>query len=185
MQAVHIRHRASTALQEIPVPPVGPGEERCRLRSGHLSLGRALSAGDVSTGPLPLTLGHEVAGVVEAVGPRRHGKPGDRVLPALPRDVRPVRALQPRPRSNSACPGRCSASTATAATPSISSCRSGAWCICRTRSRSTGRDHDVLVLHVVPRAAQGPAAARGRQSPCSAQVGWACRPSNWRRGWVR
>ena len=69
------------ALQEIPVPPVGPGEVLVQIKAAGICHSDAhYRAGTSSTGPLPQTLGHEIAGVVEAVGPQvTRVKPGDRV----------------------------------------------------------------------------------------------------------
>ncbi len=69
------------ALQEIPVPAVGAGEVLVRIRAAGICHSDAhYRAGVSSTGPLPQTLGHEIAGVVEAVGAAvARVKPGDRV----------------------------------------------------------------------------------------------------------
>lgn len=69
------------ALQEIPVPVVGAGEVLVRIRAAGICHSDAhYRAGVSSTGPLPQTLGHEIAGVVEAVGAAvARVKPGDRV----------------------------------------------------------------------------------------------------------
>jgi len=69
------------ALQEIPAPPVGPGEVLVQIKAAGICHSDAhYRAGTSSTGPLPQTLGHEIAGVVEAVGPQvTRVKPGDRV----------------------------------------------------------------------------------------------------------
>jgi D-arabinose 1-dehydrogenase-like Zn-dependent alcohol dehydrogenase len=67
--------------QDIPVPQVGPGEVLVRIRAAGICHSDAhYRAGLTSAGPLPLTLGHEIAGEVEAVGPGvLRTKRGDRV----------------------------------------------------------------------------------------------------------
>jgi propanol-preferring alcohol dehydrogenase len=69
------------ALQEIPVPSVGPGEVLVRVKAAGICHSDVhYRAGVSSTGPLPQTLGHEIAGVVEAVGSQvTRNRPGDRV----------------------------------------------------------------------------------------------------------
>lgn len=68
-------------LQEVPVPQYGHGEVLVRIKAAGICHSDAhYRAGVGSTGPLPQTLGHEIAGVVEAVGPGvARVKPGDRV----------------------------------------------------------------------------------------------------------
>lgn len=68
-------------LQEIPVPPTGPGDVLVCIKAAGICHSDAhYRAGVSSTGPLPQTLGHEIAGSVEAVGPEvTRIKPGDRV----------------------------------------------------------------------------------------------------------
>lgn len=69
------------ALQEVPLPQYGHGEVLVRIKAAGICHSDAhYRAGVGSTGPLPQTLGHEIAGVVEAVGPGvARVKPGDRV----------------------------------------------------------------------------------------------------------
>lgn len=69
------------ALQEVPVPAYGHGEVLVRIKAAGICHSDAhYRAGVSSTGPLPQTLGHEIAGLVEAVGPGvARVKPGDRV----------------------------------------------------------------------------------------------------------
>lgn len=69
------------ALQEVPVPAFGHGEVLVRIKAAGICHSDAhYRAGVSSTGPLPQTLGHEIAGVVEAVGPGvTRVRPGDRV----------------------------------------------------------------------------------------------------------
>jgi len=68
------------ALQEIPVPVIGPGEVLVQIKAAGICHSDAhYRAGTSSTGRLPQTLGHEIAGVVEAVGPQvTRVRPGDR-----------------------------------------------------------------------------------------------------------
>lgn len=68
-------------LQEIPLPAYGHGEVLVRIKAAGICHSDAhYRSGTGSTGPLPQTLGHEIAGVVEAVGPGvARVKPGDRV----------------------------------------------------------------------------------------------------------
>lgn len=66
---------------ELPIPSLGPTDVLVRVKAAgichsdaHYRAGRSLAH------PLPLTLGHEVAGVVEAVGERvQRFRPGERV----------------------------------------------------------------------------------------------------------
>ena len=69
------------AMQEVPVPAVGDREVLVRVKAAGICHSDAhYRAGDSPAGPLPLTLGHEVAGVVERVGVQVASlKPGDRV----------------------------------------------------------------------------------------------------------
>jgi 2-desacetyl-2-hydroxyethyl bacteriochlorophyllide A dehydrogenase len=68
-------------LQEIPVPSVGPGDVLVHVRAAGICHSDVhYRAGKSPVYPLPLTLGHEVAGVVELVGPAVTGvRTGDRV----------------------------------------------------------------------------------------------------------
>ncbi len=68
-------------LQEMPIPAVGEREALVRVRAAGICHSDAhYRAGTSPAGPLPLTLGHEIAGVVEATGPGVTGvRPGDRV----------------------------------------------------------------------------------------------------------
>lgn len=68
-------------LQEVPVPQYGHGEVLVRIKAAGICHSDAhYRAGVSPAGPLPLTLGHEIAGVVEAVGQGvARVKPGDRV----------------------------------------------------------------------------------------------------------
>lgn len=68
-------------MQEVPLPPVGEGDVLVRIRAAGICHSDAhYRAGISPVGPLPQTLGHEIAGVVEGVGPAvRSLRPGDRV----------------------------------------------------------------------------------------------------------
>lgn len=55
---------------DVPVPEPGPGEIRVAVRAGGICGSDVhIVRGSTTTGPLPLTLGHETAGVVDAAGP--------------------------------------------------------------------------------------------------------------------
>ena len=57
-------------LQQIPAPEPRPGEVRVAIRAAGICHSDAhYRAGIAPMGPLPLTLGHEIAGVVEKLGP--------------------------------------------------------------------------------------------------------------------
>ena len=68
-------------LQDIPVPVPGPRDVLVRVRAAGICHSDAHYRGGLSsTSPLPLTLGHEVAGDIESVGSGvTRVKPGDRV----------------------------------------------------------------------------------------------------------
>jgi propanol-preferring alcohol dehydrogenase len=68
-------------LQEIPRPDLGPGEVLVRVKAAGICHSDVhYRAGTSPVGPLPQTLGHEVAGVIEEVGPGvTEREPGDRV----------------------------------------------------------------------------------------------------------
>ncbi len=67
--------------QDIPTPEVGPTDVLVRVKATGICHSDAhYRAGTSRVDPLPMTLGHEVAGVVEQVGAHvSHLKPGDRV----------------------------------------------------------------------------------------------------------
>ena len=67
--------------QEIPMPAVGERDILVRVRAAGICHSDVhYRAGRSPVRPLPMTLGHEVAGVVEQVGPQAAGvKVGDRV----------------------------------------------------------------------------------------------------------
>ena len=68
-------------LQEIDVPDLGPQDILVRVMAAGICHSDAhYRAGVSSAGPLPLTLGHEVAGIVEQTGDAvPHWRKGDRV----------------------------------------------------------------------------------------------------------
>lgn len=70
-------------LEELPAPEPGPGQVRVRVRAAalnHLDLWVRKGIPGVRY-PLPLTLGSDGAGVVDAVGPGvKSAKPGDEVV---------------------------------------------------------------------------------------------------------
>lgn len=71
----------SVELQEIDVPQPGRREALVRVKAAGICHSDAhYRSGVTKTGPLPVTCGHEVAGLVEAVGPDvTRVAPGDRV----------------------------------------------------------------------------------------------------------
>ena len=68
-------------LHDVPIPVPGPEEALVRVHAAGICHSDVhYRAGVSSAGPLPLTLGHEVAGVVERIGEKvRTLRPGDRV----------------------------------------------------------------------------------------------------------
>ncbi len=68
-------------MQDVPLPTVGPGDVLVRVKAAGICHSDVhYRAGTSAVGPLPQTLGHEVAGVVEKVGPEVAGvEVGDRV----------------------------------------------------------------------------------------------------------
>ena len=65
---------------EVPLPTLGPRDALVRVRAAGICHSDVhYRAGTSYAGPLPLTPGHEVAGVVEAVGAEvSNVRPGDR-----------------------------------------------------------------------------------------------------------
>jgi propanol-preferring alcohol dehydrogenase len=68
-------------MQDVPTPVPGAGDVLVRVRAAGICHSDVhYRAGVSPVGPLPITLGHEIAGVVEAVGAQvTTVKPGDRV----------------------------------------------------------------------------------------------------------
>lgn len=82
MHAVRlVASRQPLVMQHLPIPAVGPGDALVRVRAAGICRSDLhYRAGVSPVRPLPMTLGHEVAGVVEGVGPAvGNVKPGDRV----------------------------------------------------------------------------------------------------------
>ncbi len=82
MKAVRlVKPGQSLELHEVPVPTPGAGDVLVRVKAAGICHSDAhYRAGISSVEPLPMTLGHEVAGVVEQVGGEvKDVKPGDRV----------------------------------------------------------------------------------------------------------
>ncbi len=82
MKAIRLMQpRRPLELQEVPVPTAGPREVLVRVKAAGICHSDAhYRAGRSLVRPLPLTLGHEVAGVVERVGGEvSQFKAGDRV----------------------------------------------------------------------------------------------------------
>lgn len=74
--------RRSFVLEEVPLPEPGPGEVRVRIQAAgmcHTEL--HFESGLLDLGVAPLTMGHEIAGVVDAVGAgAKRRREGDRVI---------------------------------------------------------------------------------------------------------
>jgi len=71
------------AFEDVPVPEPGPGQVRIRIHAAALNFFDILQVqGKYQIKPpFPFTLGAEVAGTIDAIGPDvTHIKPGDRVL---------------------------------------------------------------------------------------------------------
>ncbi len=68
-------------MQEVPVPAVGDRDVLVRIKAAGICHSDVhYRAGTSPVGPLPQTLGHEIAGIVEEAGPQvTHVKVGDRV----------------------------------------------------------------------------------------------------------
>jgi NADPH:quinone reductase-like Zn-dependent oxidoreductase len=86
MRAVRVHEHGGPEvlrLEDLPVPEPGPGQVRVRVRAAamnHLDLWVRKGIPGVRF-PLPLTLGSDGAGVVDAVGPGvRSARPGDEVV---------------------------------------------------------------------------------------------------------
>lgn len=82
MKAVRmIRPGNPLEMQELPTPTTGPLDLLVRVKAAGICHSDVhYRAGTSLVDPLPLTLGHEVAGVVEEIGDQVTGfKPGDRV----------------------------------------------------------------------------------------------------------
>jgi len=82
MKAVRmIEVRSPLEMSELPIPSIGPNDVLVAVKAAGICHSDAhYRAGVSPVDPLPLTLGHEVAGVVEETGAQVVGfNPGDRV----------------------------------------------------------------------------------------------------------
>src|SRR5262245_11209793 len=82
MKAIRlVQPGAALQMQPVAMPSPGPDEAVVRVKAAGICRSDAhYRAGISPTGPLPLTLGHEVAGIAEQVGSAVSTfKPGDRV----------------------------------------------------------------------------------------------------------
>jgi 2-desacetyl-2-hydroxyethyl bacteriochlorophyllide A dehydrogenase len=82
MKAVRlIKPGQPLALQEIPIPQIGPSDVLIKVKAAGICHSDAhYRAGNSRVEPLPMTLGHEVAGVIERVGANvKRLQIGDRV----------------------------------------------------------------------------------------------------------
>jgi NADPH2:quinone reductase len=83
MQAIRVHQFGGAdvlSLDQVPVPAPGPGEARVKLEAAGVNYIDIYHRTGQYKGALPLTLGQEGAGVVEAVGANvTEVKPGDRV----------------------------------------------------------------------------------------------------------
>jgi len=82
MKAVRLMEpRRPLEMQEVPMPQVGPRDVLVRVKAAGICHSDVhYRAGVSPVHPLPMTLGHEVAGVVEQVGPEvANVRVGDRV----------------------------------------------------------------------------------------------------------
>ncbi len=68
-------------MRDVPVPEIGDHDVLVRVKAAGICHSDVhYRSGASAVGPLPQTLGHEVAGVVEEIGPQvANVKPGDRV----------------------------------------------------------------------------------------------------------
>jgi propanol-preferring alcohol dehydrogenase len=67
-------------MQEIPIPPLGPRDVLVRIKAAGVCHSDVHYRAGVAPVHYPLTLGHEVAGVIEEAGPEvTHVEVGDRV----------------------------------------------------------------------------------------------------------
>lgn len=79
MRAVRLEAVGRLALRDVPEPVPGPGEVLVRVEAcGICGTDRHLLHGEFPSAP-PVTLGHEVSGLVEAVGEGVTLRPGTRV----------------------------------------------------------------------------------------------------------
>jgi NADPH2:quinone reductase len=83
MKAIRVHQTGGPEVlqyEEIPMPTPGPGEALVKIAAAGVNFIDIYFRQGLYKAPLPLTLGQEAAGVVEAVGPEAtHVEPGDRV----------------------------------------------------------------------------------------------------------
>ncbi|HZS51556.1 MAG TPA: quinone oxidoreductase [Bryobacterales bacterium] len=83
MKAIRVHQTGGPEVlqyEEIPMPTPGPGEALVKIEAAGVNFIDIYFRQGLYKAPLPLTLGLEAAGVVEAVGPEAtHVEPGDRV----------------------------------------------------------------------------------------------------------
>ena len=141
--AVLHEHRRPFAIEELDLAPPGPAEVEVRLHASGVCRSDWNTVTGDTPSPLPAVLGHEGAGVVERVGPRRRDRRARRPRRALVAPVvRALHALHERPahalrrggagaprghaarRDDKALPGRAAASTTTRSSRPSPSARS-------------------------------------------------------------
>ena len=146
MKALVLTAYRKLEIQDLPRPEPGPDELRVRVHACGIC-GSDVHGFDGSTGRRipPIIMGHEAAGVVDAVGRRGEGVPGRRPRHLRLDDLlRRVRLLPRRAGRTSATAAGCWASRrattgSTARSPSTSPCRSASSAASRTRCRSSTR----------------------------------------------
>ena len=89
MKAIQVKNPGgpeALAVVEMPVPPAGPGEALVRVAASGVNFIDVYFRIGLYKAPLPISLGNEAAGTVEAVGPGVTAlQPGDRVAYAMHR----------------------------------------------------------------------------------------------------
>jgi S-(hydroxymethyl)glutathione dehydrogenase/alcohol dehydrogenase len=81
VSAVVLDEAGEIGVREVVLPEAGPGEVRVRLAAAGVCHSDLSFVNGTLMSPRPIVLGHEGAGIVEAVGDGvDHVKPGDRVL---------------------------------------------------------------------------------------------------------
>ena len=80
MRAARIFEDLSLRVDDVAVPEPGPGQALVRVRAaGVCGTDLHILDGMIKPDPYPMTIGHEAAGVVDAVGEGTRLSPGDRV----------------------------------------------------------------------------------------------------------
>lgn len=81
MRAARLHETGRVRIEELPIPEPGSAQVLVEIRAAGICGGDLeIAEGRVPTGPLPLVLGHEAAGVIAAVGEYVEGwRRGDRV----------------------------------------------------------------------------------------------------------